>query len=85
MYYVACVECKKKVQQDNGGYRCEKCGKIVNTYVNLTLTAKILDMSGGLWVSFIGEQAEKLLGMPSQDFKKFRETHSVEQIKDLLN
>jgi hypothetical protein len=27
MYYMACKICKKKVAEDNNGYRCENCNK----------------------------------------------------------
>ena len=31
IFYIACPECKKKVQEDAAGYRCEHCNKVFMT------------------------------------------------------
>ena len=73
IYYLACPNdnCRKKVHEDNGRYRCDNC----NTYIdkpNATyfFTAKISDFSESLYVNFVREQGEAIIGMPAGVFKE---------------
>jgi len=51
MYYLACPSCKKKVTDENSGYRCENCsksfGEAVPTY---NFAFRFLDFSNGIYV-----------------------------------
>jgi len=84
MYYLACAECKKKVIEEMGKYRCERCNKIVNANVSYSFTAKVSDMSGSVFLSFLGEDGDKIIGMPGHEFKKFKENHTHDEVKDYL-
>lgn len=64
MYYLGCPECKKKVLEENAGFRCENCNKVHATVnVNYSFSAKISDLSGNMFVSFMGEQGDTVMGM----------------------
>jgi len=42
VFYNACPDCKKKVNEEGNGYRCENCGMFKSTCVpTYMLTAKI--------------------------------------------
>jgi replication factor A1 len=85
MYYYGCPDCKKKVLEENVGYRCENCNKVHgNANLNYTYTAKVSDFTGSIFVSFVGEIGESILEMNSSEFKSFKENHSLEEVKDYL-
>lgn len=51
MMYNACPDCRKKVQDEPAGYRCENCNKIhTNMVPTYMLTAKISDLSGSIYI-----------------------------------
>lgn len=85
MYYLACPECKKKVIEEHGGYKCEQCGKIFQQCnTNYTYTAKINDFTGGQFFQFMGESGDNVMGMPASDFRTFKENSTPDQIKDYI-
>ena len=58
MYYPACTNpnCRRKVMEDGGHYRCENCGKSDSTFdPTYFFTAKICDFSDSFFVSFARE------------------------------
>ncbi|KAF2901892.1 hypothetical protein ILUMI_04293 [Ignelater luminosus] len=68
--YKACPteDCKKKVvDMENGMYNCEKCGRqYPNFKYRLLGSMNIGDWSGNQWVSMFASEAEKVLGMTSE-------------------
>jgi replication factor A1 len=52
MYYLACPECKKKVNEESAGFKCEKCNKTFNapnpTY---SFNVRVSDLSGNIYLS----------------------------------
>lgn len=66
MYYLACSVCKKKVSDEPGGYRCEKCqksfGEAVPTY---SFAFMFSDYSGKVSVQCLGEVGESITGVPA--------------------
>lgn len=47
MFYLACPDCKKKVLEEAGGFRCETCNKVHQTCnTNYVYTARINDFTG---------------------------------------
>jgi len=73
LFYLACPECKKKVQpNDMGqGYFCEKCSKAYaecNVTYNFSMRAK--DMSSSIYIQVLGEAVgEAIMGMPAADVR----------------
>eukprot|EP00347_Sterkiella_histriomuscorum_P012018 403370207 len=90
MYFPGCPECKKKCSPQGDQYWCEKCNKALNhnqVRMTYTVTAKFDDLSDGIFISFMSESAEPIMGMPASDFSRIREdqSNSLEFIRDLLN
>lgn len=87
MYFPGCpnTSCKKKCSPEgNDIFRCEPCGKSYNekdirwTY---TITCKVEDLSDSLYVSFISEQGEFIMGMPPMEFEKWK--NSINSVEDM--
>lgn len=87
LYYLGCPDCRKKVQEEPAGYRCETCNKVHMTCKPIyIMTAKITDLSEGLFVTFINDLAEPILqGKTASEMKEFKELNeekkSPEEIK----
>jgi replication factor A1 len=82
MIYKSCPDCRKKVQDDPAGYRCESCEKVyMNNVPTYMLTAKIQDPSGFIYVTFPKELGDPIMGGKSAaDFLNFKEQSSPEEI-----
>lgn len=69
--YKACPsdQCNKKVvDMENGMYRCEKCNReYPNFKYRLLLSMNLGDWSGNQWVNTFASEAEKILGITSQE------------------
>ena len=48
------------------------------------MSAKITDLSNNIWPSFMGEVAEKVMGIPASLFKQKKETSTREDLIDFL-
>ena len=47
MYYLGCPDCKKKVMEENGGYKCENCNKVHQTCLTgYIYSARVNDFTG---------------------------------------
>ena len=74
MMYDACPVCRKKVQDEAAGYKCESCSKIYGTMVpTYMLAAKISDLSGSIYIQFPRELGDAIMGVSAGDFKDFKE------------
>jgi len=69
-------ECNKKVVENgDGSYRCEKCAKEKQEFKwRLMLQLNMADATSNQWASCFQEQAEKILGIDSQDLGRLLET-----------
>jgi len=66
MYYTACPDCRKKVtEQEDGTWACTEHG-IVDPEKLLFLSIALDDGTGCIRVTFFGENAEKLIDIPSE-------------------
>ena len=69
MFYLACPSCKKKVTNEDQGFRCDRCDKIypdaVPTY---NFSVKISDLTDTITVQCMGEIGEAFMGMPCTEF-----------------
>ncbi len=74
MMYNACPDCRKKVQDEPAGYRCENCNKIhTNMVPTYMLTAKISDLSGSIYIQFPRELGDYIMGGKSaREFMDFK-------------
>ena len=88
IYYHACPldTCRRKVYEDNGGWRCEKCAT-THTSFNPTymIQAKISDFSDSIYVNFSREQGEFLIGKSAAELKTFKATNSEEVVSDYFD
>lgn len=67
IFYPACMSdsCRRKVIQDNQGWRCETCRKTFMTYrPTYMITAKISDFTDSIYVNFAREHGTALMGKP---------------------
>lgn len=61
-------DCKKKVIESAGKFRCEKCNvDHDDCHRRYILSATLNDQTGNQWFSFFDAEATKLLGMSAQD------------------
>uniref|UniRef100_A0A3Q3WHF4 Replication protein A subunit n=1 Tax=Mola mola TaxID=94237 RepID=A0A3Q3WHF4_MOLML len=79
--YQACpsTDCQKKViDQHNGLYRCEKCGReYPNFKYRFLLSANLADFGDNQWVTCFQETAEALLGHTAETLGQLRDTDDV--------
>jgi len=75
MIYNSCPDCRKKVQDEPAGYRCEHCNKVHMTMIpTYMLSAKVADLSGSLYIQFPRELGDPVMGgMPAREFQEFKE------------
>ena len=74
MIYNSCPECRKKVQEDPVGYRCENCNKVHMTMVpQYMFSAKVSDLSGSIYISFPGKLGDVIMGnKTAEEFQDFK-------------
>lgn len=66
-------DCKKKVLEDNDGYRCEKCDRVYPDFkYRLLLSANMADFSGNQWITGFNEQAELFLGKSAAELGELK-------------
>jgi hypothetical protein len=85
LFYMACNndQCRKKVTENQVGYRCESCDKTYSvgnpTYM---ITAKISDFTDSIYVNFARDQGKAIMGdMTAADFKKMRDDEPEEKVQ----
>ena len=80
MFYLACVQCKKRVKDSKTGYRCEKCNQTFSEAVpTYNFEAKMSDLSDTISLQCLGEIGEAIIGMPCSDFYNIAE--DADQVK----
>lgn len=85
MFYLSCPICKKKVIDENAGFKCENCNKVQQKAIPMyTFTARVSDLSGNCFLQFMGESGDAVMGMTSTEFKNLKEHAGVEEIKEIL-
>ena len=65
IFYAACMSdnCRRKVVEDNQGYRCEFCNKSFLTYrPTYMITARVSDFTDSIYVNFAREHGTALMG-----------------------
>jgi replication factor A1 len=68
--YLACPDCKKKVQKEGDEYHCSVCGTIKEVEPRMLYKVTLDDGSGTIRVTLFGEAGETLLGMNATDAKQ---------------
>ena len=87
MMYDACPDCRKKVQDEPAGYRCENCNKTHSTMVpTYMMNAKISDLSGSIYIQFPRELGDSIIGMSAKEFREYKEqnSHDPEAVRNYL-
>lgn len=82
MYYMACPgeNCNKKVTEDMGQYRCEKCQRVYNYCdYRYIFSFQLTDYSSSSWVQCFNEAGETLLGMPAEELHRLKESQQDEE------
>lgn len=81
LFYSSCPTdgCNKKVVEEEGGYRCEKCNE---TYENCNYkyisSFSVSDSTGHFWVTAFDEAATQLFGASAKELNAMRETDPEE-------
>ena len=73
--YLSCPDCRKKVIEEDGNWRCENCDKLheknLPTYM---LSALISDVSGNVMVQFPRELGDSIMnGKSASEFKAMKD------------
>ena len=73
--YLSCPDCRKKVVEEDGHWRCENCDKLHATNLpTYMLSAVISDVSGNVMVQFPRELGDSVMnGMSATDFKAMKD------------
>lgn len=74
--YMACpgADCMKKVTEENGQYRCEKCDRTYPDFsYRLILSSNIADHSGNQWITSFQDSGESILGTKTEHLGKIRD------------
>ena len=69
-------------------FRCEHCSKslsLSDVRFTYTISARFQDQSDAVYIQFIGEQGDQIMGLPAKDFKDLKEQAGPEQVRDLIN
>jgi len=88
LYYPACMNenCRRKVTEDQNGYRCENCGKTHQSYTpTYMIMARISDFTDSIYVYFTRENGTSLMGKTAEQFKEFKDTHTEEEIQNYFD
>lgn len=76
--YMACPSenCNKKViDQNDGSYRCEKCGKDFDKFKwRMILQLNIADHTDAQWITCFQESSEMVLGMPADNIGEYKQS-----------
>jgi len=65
---MACQTCKKKVTDEDQGYHCMSCDRMYKEANQCYIfQAKVCDYSGSIFVSFMGESGNSVLGMEASE------------------
>ena len=65
IFYAACMSenCRRKVVEDSGHFRCEHCQKTFMSYrPTYMITAKVSDFTDSIYVNFAREHGAALMG-----------------------
>lgn len=88
IYYPACKGegCRRKVIEDSNGYRCEHCNQTFADFEpTYMITAKISDFTESIHVTFAREQGTQLMGMTAQEFMKFKNNNTEEDVQEYFD
>ena len=73
--YPGCPECKKKMVNDENGWRCEKCSKqYPEPTWRYVLTASIEDATAQLFVQLFDDQATTIVGISANEAMRLKDT-----------
>ncbi|CAI2360742.1 unnamed protein product [Moneuplotes crassus] len=84
--YLSCPkqDCKRKVFERDGKYKCEACREIYNKCnVKYALTVKVADPTGRVLVQFYDECAERVIGRRAAMIKEFLDKQEFTKIRDI--
>ncbi|GMT19139.1 hypothetical protein PFISCL1PPCAC_10436, partial [Pristionchus fissidentatus] len=79
--YKSCASegCSKKVTEQDDQYRCEKCGITTNQFkMTYMLQMEISDMTGSIWITLFGKNAEQVMGMNAEDLAEIKNNNPSE-------
>lgn len=88
IYYPACKNenCRRKVVEDQAGYRCENCGKTYESYTpTYMIMARVSDFTDSIYVYFTRENGTSLMGKTADKFKEFKENSTDEQVQNYFD
>ena len=83
-YYPGCLDCKKKLSQDNEGWMCQTCNKRFNEpKYYYTLSFRVRDITGECWVEMYGDVASKFLGINVDNYKDIIVNNDLSKINEI--
>lgn len=85
--YQACpsAECNKKVTEDNGQYRCEKCDRTYPDFkYRMILSSNISDFTGNQWITSFQESAEVILGVTAEQLGNYKDSEDQEKFESIF-
>ncbi|KAF8359010.1 rpa-1 [Pristionchus pacificus] len=71
--------CSKKVIENEDGYRCDKCNISGDKYkFTYMLQMEIADMTGQIWITMFGKNAEQFMGMTAEELAEIKNENPSE-------
>lgn len=87
LYYAACTapKCQRKANPYGDGWECSVCGhKMDQPNFRYTLTVKICDQSGSLWVSVFDKPAQTIMGKDAGAINELRNQGDDMTLSDIF-
>lgn len=77
LFYNSCVECNKKVIEEDGHFRCERCNKTFDTCNPRYLARlEVGDFTDQIWINIFDDQCKSMIGVDAKDL----ETENVKNL-----
>lgn len=70
LFYNSCIDCNKKVIDEDGVFRCEKCNT-TNENCNIRYLARfeVGDFTEMIWINAFDDQCKQMIGVEAKDFE----------------
>ncbi|KXS96621.1 hypothetical protein AC578_10433 [Pseudocercospora eumusae] len=75
--------CNKKVNEENGAWRCEKCNKAWDApKYRYIMSVNVSDHTGQMWLSCFDDVGQAVLGMPANELMAAKEEGDDKRVTD---
>jgi replication factor A1 len=85
LYYAACPQCNRKIDDDGGIAKCNTCNKnFPAPAYRYTLSIKLSDHTGSLWISAFDQVAQVIVGENAQVIRDLKAQQDESRISEIF-